>query len=108
MKWILITIGEDNKPTQTFNNKEYKLHNGERYFNRGKQKMHWVFGNFITVKRKVFIHHINENSWDNRIENLEEIKSSNHLQEHMKNRMINNPEWFIEFQKKDRDCKRMA
>jgi hypothetical protein len=24
------------------------------------------------------------------IENLEEIKSSNHLQEHMKNRMINN------------------
>jgi hypothetical protein len=23
MKWILITIGEDNKPTQTFN-KEYK------------------------------------------------------------------------------------
>jgi hypothetical protein len=33
---------------------------------------------------KVSIHHINENSWDNRIENLEEIKSSNHLQEHMK------------------------
>jgi hypothetical protein len=32
-----ITIGEDNKPTQTFNNKEYKLHNGERYFNRGKK-----------------------------------------------------------------------
>jgi hypothetical protein len=36
-----ITIGEDNKPTQTFNNKEYKLHNGERYF-RGNKKMHWV------------------------------------------------------------------
>jgi hypothetical protein len=62
-----------------------------------------LFGNFITVKeiKGFHIHHIIENSWDNRIENLEEIKSSNHLQEHKKNRMINNPEWFIEFQKKE-------
>jgi hypothetical protein len=80
-----ITIGEDNKPTQTFNNKEYKLHNGERYFNRGNKKMHWVVWEFYNGKRNkgFHIHHINENSWDNRIE---EIKSSNHLQEHMKNR----------------------
>jgi hypothetical protein len=55
------------------------------------KKMHWVVWEFYNGKNKGFhIHHINENSWDNRIENLEEIKSSNHLQEHMKNRMINN------------------
>jgi hypothetical protein len=55
-----ITIGEDNKPTQTFNNKEYKLHNGERYFNRGnKKKCTGLFGIFITVKRNkgFHIHH---------------------------------------------------
>jgi hypothetical protein len=53
--------------------------------------MHWVVWEFYNGKKiKVFIYTIYENSWDNRIENLEEIKSSNHLQEHMKNRMINN------------------
>jgi hypothetical protein len=28
------TIGEDINQHKHFNNKEYKLHNGERYFNR--------------------------------------------------------------------------
>jgi hypothetical protein len=50
MKWILQYNRRRYKPTQTFNNKEYKLHNGERYFNRGNKKMHWVVWNFITVK----------------------------------------------------------
>jgi hypothetical protein len=70
--------------------------------------MHWVVWEFYNGKKKGFHTPYKWKFWDNRIENLEEIKSSNHLQEHMKNRMINNPEWFIEFQKKDRDCKRMA
>jgi hypothetical protein len=47
-----ITIGEDNKPTQTFNNKEYKLHNGERYFNRGNKKCTGLFGNLYNGKKK--------------------------------------------------------
>jgi hypothetical protein len=51
-----ITIG-DNKPTQTFNNKEYKLHNGERYFNRGN-KMHWVVWEFYNGKRNKFTYTI--------------------------------------------------
>jgi hypothetical protein len=40
------------------------------------------------------IHHINGDSSDNRIENLEAINGSDHLKEHMANRVTNNPQWF--------------
>jgi hypothetical protein len=51
MKWILQLQSEK---IIKFNNKEYKLHNGERYFNRGNKKCTGLFGNFITVKKKRF------------------------------------------------------
>jgi hypothetical protein len=44
----------------------------------------WEFYN--GVRRKGYhIHHINGNSWDNRIENLEEVEAFKHLSEHAKN-----------------------
>jgi hypothetical protein len=56
MKWILQLQSEK---IIKFNNKEYKLHNGERYFNRGNKKMHWVVWEFYNgKKKKVFIYTI--------------------------------------------------
>jgi cytoskeletal protein RodZ len=53
MKWILQLQSEKiiNQHKHLII-KEYKLHNGERYFNRGNKKMHWVVWEFITVKKK--------------------------------------------------------
>ena len=97
-----ITVGYDNLPTQTFNGKLYKLHNGERYFSKDKRKMHWDVWEFYNCKRKkgYHIHHINNNSWDNRIENLQEVMAKEHLSEHCKKRFENNKEWFNNFHSK--------
>ena len=94
----------ETKTIQVFNNKEYKLHEGERYFSRGPNKMHWDVWEYHNGKRKkgFHIHHIDENPHNNDIGNLEEIEASKHLSAHLKQRAINNPEWLKGFMQKGR------
>jgi hypothetical protein len=95
-----IKIGDDGNPYQEFNGRKYKLYPGRRYFTQHKHSMHrvvWEFFNGKIPKGK-HIHHINENSWDNRLENLELIECSKHLSEHIKKKFEKDKEWFKEFQ----------
>lgn len=84
-----IYIGKDGLPKQSFNGKEYTLYPKERYFSRGSKRMHtdvWIFHNGPVLKG-FHVHHVNENTWDNRIENLECIEKFKHLSEHAKKKM---------------------
>jgi hypothetical protein len=98
-----IKIGDKGLPQQFYRGKSFTLSSGERYFNNGKNKMHWwVWEHEHGRKRPkgYHIHHIDGNTWNNRIENLELIESKKHLSSHIKKRVEENKEWFIEFHKK--------
>src|SRR6056297_1825200 len=97
-----VTIGRDGLPQQEFNGEVFRLYPGERYFSRGRSRMHtkvWVhyFGN---IPKGYQIHHKNGNKWDNRIENLEILPALLHQKEHGKRRAKENPEWFEQLHKK--------
>jgi hypothetical protein len=96
-----IRIGDDNIPYQTFNGKKYKLYPNRRYFTQHKHHMHHVVWEFYKGKRKkgFHIHHKDGNSWNNKIENLDEIRSFNHLSEHAKSK-FKNKEWAKLFHEK--------
>lgn len=88
---------------QYFNGKPFRLQKGERYFNNGAKKMHvfvWEYHNGQKVPKGFHIHHIDGNSKNNRIENLELVEGKKHLSEHAKSRVKKNPEFFKDFQKK--------
>jgi hypothetical protein len=51
MKWILQLQSEKIINQHKHLIIKYKLHNGERYFNRGNKKMHWVVWEFYNGKR---------------------------------------------------------
>lgn len=94
-----ITIGNDGKPIQHFNGRVFKLQPKEKYFNSGPLRMHiYVWRHFNGPIPKGFhVHHKDENTWNNRIENLELVKSNKHQSYHSKKRIIENPEWFKKF-----------
>ena len=97
-----IKIGNDGLPTQTFNGKEYKLYPREKYFSRGCKRMHsvvWEQSNG-KVPKGFHIHHKDENTWNNSIDNLECIEGKEHLSEHGRKRFQENPEFAKEFQSK--------
>lgn len=101
-----ITIGEDGLPQQIYNGKVYKLYNGDKYFQRAGKRMHrvvWETENKKNVPKGYDIHHINGNTWDNNINNLECIERSIHCREHGKKRFINNPEWAKKFNEAGRE-----
>ena len=96
-----ITIGSDGIPTQFYRGKSFKLQSGERYFNNGARKMHWYVWETETGRKRekgFHIHHVDGNTWNNRIENLQIIEGRKHLSEHAKIRVQNNPEWLKKFQ----------
>ena len=97
-----IKINANGKPYQTFNGRKFTLHNGKRYFTNGPMHMHWYVWEHFNVKREkgYHIHHKDGNSWNNQIDNLEQVKVCNHLSEHSKNRIKSNPEKFKEFYSK--------
>ncbi len=89
-------------PIQIFNNKSYKLYKGERYLSRGCKRMHvavWEHSNG-RIPKGFDVHHKNENTHDNRIENLELRERSEHISEHGKKRFKSNPGFVKEFQAK--------
>lgn len=70
---------------QVFNNKEYFRYSGERYFTKGNKKLHrvvWEFHNG-TIPKGYHIHHIDHNTSNNNIENLELIEGKEHCKLHM-------------------------
>lgn len=82
-------------PIQNFNGKDYHLYPGERYFTRGTKKLHrevWKCHNG-EIEIGYNIHHINGISTDNRIENLEKLKSKIHLGKHQKEKLESNQEY---------------
>lgn len=96
---FVITIGADGKPIQYFNGKSFKLQSGERYFNSGAKKMHvyvWEYYNG-KVEKGYHIHHVDTNTWNNDIKNLEKKLASTHQSEHSKKRCKEDKEWFRKF-----------
>ena len=69
---------------QSFNGKEYKLYPGERYFSRGCKRLHrevWK-SYYGDIPKGYHVHHKDENTWNNEIENLELVKGSEHVRIH--------------------------
>lgn len=97
-----ITIGNDNLPRQFYKGKSFKLQSGERYFNNGRDKMHWfVWECERGVRPKGWhVHHKDGNTWNNHIDNLELVEANKHLSTHIKKRIEQNPEWYADFRKK--------
>ena len=93
---IKIEIGANGLPTQRFNGKEYYLYPKERYFSKGRNRLHKVVYESFNgkVPKGYQIHHKDSNTWNNNINNLECIEVNKHLSEHGKQRVKNNPEWF--------------
>lgn len=91
-----------NLPKQEFNDKIYTLYKNERYYSRGTKRLHRIKWEYYNgeIPEGFHIHHINRITTDNRIENLELISKSEHLSEHGKERVKNNPEWFNKFHEK--------
>lgn len=90
-------------PSQEFNGKKYYLYNGERYFSKHNTRLHvvvWEFYNGIKVPKGFHVHHIDENTHNNDISNLEIIEGTEHLRMHGKKRVKENKEWFKEFHAK--------
>ena len=70
--------------TQIFNGKEYYRYPGERYFTKGVKKLHRVVWEYYKGKipKGYHIHHIDENTANNDISNLEMLSCSEHLRLH--------------------------
>lgn len=102
MKELITYQGDDGLPFQIYKDKVYKLYTGERYYSRGRIRLHrrvWS-DKFGFIPRKFDIHHKDQNTHNNNIDNLEIKHTSIHLSEHAKARFKSKPEWVKEFQKK--------
>jgi len=93
-------------PTQEFDGKTYYLYPNQRYFSRGTKRMHRVVWEYHNGKipKGFHIHHINGDSHDNRIDNLQLMMAKEHLSYESKRRIEEDPEWFKEFNKKGREA----
>jgi hypothetical protein len=91
---------------QVFNGKEYKLYRGERYFSRGNKRLHRVVWEYHNGKipKGYEIHHKDENTHNNNIDNLNLVHKTLHQRFTLKKRIKENPEWFEEYSKKGRDA----
>ena len=91
---------------QVFNSKEYKLYPGERYFSRGNKRLHRVVWEYHNGKipKGYEIHHKDENTHNNNIDNLNLVHKKLHQRYTSKKRVKENPEWFIDWNKKGRDA----
>ena len=97
-----ITKGERVVPTQKFNGRTYYLYESEKYFSKGRNRMHrevWSYYNG-SIPKGFHIHHVNGVATDNRIENLNIVSEKLHLRFEGKKRVKQNPEWFKDFHAK--------
>ncbi len=89
-------------PVQVFNGKEYRLYPNERYFSRGRKRMHtevWKFHNG-EIPKGYHIHHVDGNAHNNDIANLNLINETLHLRYEGKKRFKENPDFAKEFHAK--------
>lgn len=101
-KNIGIEIGSTAFLIQLFNEKEYKLYSKEKYFSRGRKRLHvsvWEHYNG-KVQKGFHVHHKDGNTWNNAIDNLELIEAGKHLSEHGKKRFEADKVWFDDFHSK--------
>ena len=89
-------------PEQYYNGKTYKLYQGERYFSKGTKRLHRVVWEHHKgeIPKGYDIHHVDGNKHNNRIENLNLVRSSFHQKMEGKKRFKENPEFAKEFQSK--------
>lgn len=97
---ITIGIRDDGVHYQVFNNKRYYLYKGERYFSSSSKRLHiQVYKNkYGDVPKGFHVHHKDGNRANNDISNLELITAKEHLSQHSKKRVKDNPSFFIKFQ----------
>ena len=69
---------------QTFNGLEYKLYPNEKYFSRGRKRLHRVVWETFNgpIKKGYEVHHKDHNTKNNNISNLELIETSEHRSFH--------------------------
>jgi hypothetical protein len=92
---------KEETPEQWFLGKKYKCYEGRRYFTSHKWSLHrdvWEHYNG-SIPQGYEVHHIDENTHNNSIENLSLVKAGEHQYIHSKKRFEENPEWYEEFQK---------
>lgn len=100
-------IGPKGLPSQLFNGRLYQLRPSDpRYFERGgRVRLHVVVWTFYNGKppKKHHIHHKDGNKHNNKPENLELKKASDHLSEHMNEWKIRDPDHFLRLAKSGQD-----
>ena len=99
---IKFKSGTEIVPVQIFLEKEYKLYKGERYFSRGFKRLHRVVWEHYNGKipKGYDIHHVDGDTTNNDIKNLNLVSRSLHARYSGKKRFAENKEWFEKFHKK--------
>jgi predicted nucleic acid-binding Zn ribbon protein len=89
-------------PVQVFNGKKYYLYEGERYFSKGSTRLHTEVWKYYKgdIPKGYHVHHVDGNTSNNDISNLNLILASLHLRYEGKKRFKNNPEWAKDFHAK--------
>jgi len=86
-------------PVQWLEGESYKLYKGEKYFSRGRRRLHtdvWVKYNG-EIPKGYHVHHVDGNQHNNDISNLNLVQRSLHLRYEGKKRAKENIEWFKRF-----------
>jgi hypothetical protein len=93
-------------PIQIFNGKEYRLYKDENYFSRGRKRLHTEVWKFYKgdIPKGYHVHHVDGNSHNNDISNLNIVLASLHMRFEGKKRFKNNSEWAKEFHAKGIEC----
>ena len=89
-------------PTQEFNGKTYYLYEGEKYFSKGNKRLHrivWEYNKGV-IKKGYHIHHVDGDTFNNKIENLNLVNEKLHSKFEGKKRFKNNPDFAKDFQSK--------
>lgn len=89
MERVSDTFYIDGVPCQEFMGKVYHKYKGERYFSRGPNRLHRVVYKHYNgdIPKGYHIHHIDEDTSNNNIENLELVERGKHLSHHMQERV---------------------
>ena len=89
-------------PVQVFQGKEYYLYPNERYFSKGRYRLHRVVWEFHhgKIPKGYHVHHVDGNTQNNEISNLNLLQGTLHLRFTSKKRVRENPEFFKDFQAK--------
>lgn len=97
-----IRVEQQGHNIQFFNGQKYKLHKNERYYSKWNRRLHrevWEYYNG-EIPKDYHIHHVDGNTHNNNIENLNLIHKRLHLKFEGKKRFKNNPKFAKEFHAK--------